>query len=948
VAPVKVMLLGPPRVERDGEPVAFDTRKAIALLAHLALVDRPRSRDALAELLWPGHDTDHARGALRRTLSTLRSAVGAGAVEAGRDRVRLVKAAGVEVDVDRFRSLVAAGAFEPAVALFRGEFLEGFGVRDAPAFDDWQRAEGDALERELAAALTGLADAAEAAGNLAGAIAHARRRLELDPLHEPAHRRLIRLFARGGDRAAALAQYRECVRTLSRELGVPPLEETTRLYEAISEGTFGPPDPPPAGLGRELRASAGAAVLAAGSSGDLAAAGAHAFRTGPLVGRDTDWRALTDAYEAVGPDGSVVLLEGEAGIGKTRLAEELLAHAAARGASTLRGRGYEEESGLAYGPLVEALRGRLRQERGWLDVVGDRALGEAARLVGELAEARQELAPPPPLDGPGAEARFLDGVWEVLTAAAAAGAAPGILLLDDVQWADEASLGLLAYGLRRLTARPLLVLLTWRTPYEHRLRNVVADAQRAGHGTVRRLERLSPAEVGELLGSAAASGRAERLYEETEGLPFLLVEYLVALRDAAVDPSAPAVASGVLSLPSGARDLLRARFDPVSETGRQVLAAAAVIGRSFDVETVRAVSGRGDEEAVAALEELVRRGLVREGAADYDFAHEQLRALAYEETSLARRRLLHGRAADALGRDRAAAAARHLALAGRDAEAAAAHARAADHARALYANAQALEHLDAALALGHPDPAPLHAQRGDLQTLLGDYASALGSYETAAAHGRSEALAGLEHRLGRLHHRRGDRALAEAHLQAALTAAPEDDLALRAEVHADLSLNADDGGDPVRAAALASQALTLAERAGDPRALGRAHNLLGVLATSRGALGEALAHLERSRALAEETGDLGARVAALNNLALARRAGAEFDRALELTRTALELCAAQGDRHREAALRNNLADLLHAAGRPDEAMDELKRAVTLFAEVGGDEPRPEVWKLARW
>ena len=600
---------------------------------------------------------------------------------------------------------------------------------------------------------------------------------------------------------------------------------------------------------------------------------------------------------------------------------------------------YEEESGLAYGPLVEALRGRLRRDRGWLDAVGDRALGETARLVGELAEARPGLATPPRLDGPGAEARFLDGVWEVL-AAAAAGAAPGVLLVDDVQWADEASLGLLAYGLRRLAGRPLLVLLTWRTPHGHRLRHVVADAQRAGRGTVRRLERLSPAEVGELLGASAAPAQAERLYEETEGLPFLLVEYLGALLDGTV-----------LSLPSGARELLRARFDPVSETGRQVLAAAAVIGRSFEVDTVRAVSGRGGEETVAALEELVRRGLVREGAADYDFAHEQLRALAYEETSLARRRLLHGRAADALGHEgpeRAAAAARHLALAGRDAEAATAHVRAADHARALYANGQALEHLEAALALGHPDPAPLHADRGDLQTLLGDYAGALASYETAAAHGRPEALAGLEHRLGRLYHRRGDRALAEAHLQAALAAAAEDDLALQAELHADLSLNADDGGDPGRAAELAGRALALAERAGDPRALGRTHNLLGVLATSRGALGEALEHLERSRALAEETGDLGARVAALNNLALARRGGDEPDRALELTRTALELCAAQGDRHREAALRNNLADLLHAAGRADEAMDELKRAVTLFAEVGGDEPQPEVWKLARW
>ena len=204
-------------------------------------------------------------------------------------------------------------------------------------------------------------------------------------------------------------------------------------------------------------------------------------------------------------------------------------------------------------------------------------------------------------------------------------------------------------------------------------------------------------------------------------MPFLLVEYLNSL---GADPD--------WALPAGARELLLARLEPVSETGRQVLAAAAVIGRSFAVDTVRAASGRGDEETVGALEELVRRGLVREGRYDYDFAHEQLRRLVAEETSLARRRLLHGRVADALPGPFAEIA-RHLQLAGRDAEAAAAYRRAAEHARSLFANAEALEHLRAALAVGDPEPASLHAAIGDLQTLQGEYAAALASYETAAA-----------------------------------------------------------------------------------------------------------------------------------------------------------------------------------------------------------------------
>ena len=134
VVPVSVMLLGPPRVEREGRPIAFDTRKAIALLAYLALGGRPRSRDVLAELLWPERDAEHARGALRRTLSAVRGAAGAEALETTRDRVAL--GAPVEVDVTRFRSLAAAGELQAAAELFRGDFMEGFGLRDSPAFED--------------------------------------------------------------------------------------------------------------------------------------------------------------------------------------------------------------------------------------------------------------------------------------------------------------------------------------------------------------------------------------------------------------------------------------------------------------------------------------------------------------------------------------------------------------------------------------------------------------------------------------------------------------------------------------------------------------------------------------------------------------------------------------------------------------------------------------------
>ena len=733
-----VRLLGPPQVLRDGAPVAFDTRKATALLAYLALSEGPRPRDTLADLLWPDADLARARGALRRTLSALRSVVGAERVEANRDHVRLVKGDGLEVDVDRFRTLRTSGDLEEAVRLFGGRFLDGFVVRDAPDFEEWADTEGEALQRELTTALRDLAATREAAGDLTGALELVEHWLALDPLHEPAHQSAIRLLAASGQRAAALVRYRDCVRVLSHELGVPPLRETTELYEAVNRGTFEMPATPPP-----------PAPAAAPSP-----AGEPSF-----VGRSAELEALVDVHAGIGSDGRVALVEGEPGVGRTRLAEELADALRRAGAVVVSGHGYDDEAGLAYGPVVEMLRTRLHADTTWVGDLDDLTLAEAARLVPELTADRR-VPEPPPLDGPGAESRFLASVWDALCAAvAASGSAPGVLLLDDAQSADEATLRLLSYGLRRLTGRPVLVMLVWATPAAHPLRQAAAVAARDG-GVVVGLRRLDEESVAEIAGSVLGPVEpdvVQRLWRTTEGVPQLLVEYL---RADATD-----------ELPAGVREVLEARLAPVSETGRQILAAAAVLGSSFDVETLRSVSGRTDEETVTALEEVVGRGLVRERASDYVFDHELVRTLVSDETSLARRRLLHGRAADVPGSP-SAVVARHLELAGRDAAAAAVYVEAAEQARLLFANEEALAHLRSALALGHLDKTRVLTSIADLQARLGDYAGALTSLEVAAAESGPADLATVEQALGRLQHRRGEFVLAESHLRAALAAAP--------------------------------------------------------------------------------------------------------------------------------------------------------------------------------
>jgi tetratricopeptide (TPR) repeat protein len=632
-----------------------------------------------------------------------------------------------------------------------------------------------------------------------------------------------------------------------------------------------------------------------------------------------------------------VAIEGETGIGKTRLAEELLDWARGQGAVAVGVRCFEQEAALEFGTAIELVRAAVRE--GSAADVDEAAAAEASRIVPELG-----TPPTPSLDDPGAQARFFDGLARTILSATA-GPRPAVLLVDDMHWADPPSLEVLAYALRRLRGHPVLVVSTWspeETPPEHPARLVLAAAAREGLARTVSPSRLRPEDVAELA-AGASDELVSRLYAETQGIPFFVVEYLDARADEGAD----------WPVPPGIRDVLEARIAASGELAAQVVAAGAVIGRSFTLETVRDVSGRGDDETVTALDELAGRGILAETEGAYDFRHEQTRRVAYERTSRGRRRLLHRRAAETLAARLDAAAlsatiAQHFRLAGRDPEAAVWFVAAGERARDLYANSEALAHFRDALALGHPDPAAVNEQIGDLSTLAGDYAGALSSYEAAAALAGPERLGPLEHRIGIVHRRRGEWLLAESSFDRALAVLGGGPKAERARLIADRSLNAHRLDRDDEAQALAEEALGLAAAAGDRRALAQAHNILGILATGRGDRAEARAQLGQSLELSAGD-DPAARAAALNNLALAHRAEGELELALELTEEALALCATVGDRHREAALANNAADLLNAAGRREEAIARVKTAVAIFAEVGEKGVmEPEIWKLVEW
>jgi DNA-binding SARP family transcriptional activator/predicted ATPase len=324
MAKLKLFLLGPPRLEREGVPLQFDTRKILALVAYVA-VSSPGSegervrRDSLITLLWPELEPSRARAVLRRNLSLLRKALEGEWLLVDRQTVGTDPKADFWLDVDHFVRLVHAwethghpqeqvcpqclANLEEAAALYQGDFLEGFGLRDSVEYDDWAFFQAEGLRQAFASALARLVHGHSAQGNAEAALPHARRWLALDPLHEPAHRQLMQLYARTGQRSAALRQYAECVRILDEELGLRPAEETTALYEQIRT------TPPGVVEGMELP------VRATPRRHNLPA------QATPFIGREEELAEMSTLLQD--PACRLLTLLGPGGIGKTRLALRL-------------------------------------------------------------------------------------------------------------------------------------------------------------------------------------------------------------------------------------------------------------------------------------------------------------------------------------------------------------------------------------------------------------------------------------------------------------------------------------------------------------------------------------------------------------------------------------------------------------------------------------------------
>lgn len=625
-------------------------RKAQALLAYLALpAGRAHPRDKLATLLWGDSPENQARNSLRQALFALRRTLPAGGVRAEGDAVALDPAA-VEVDVAAFERGLAEGtpaALAAAAQVYRGDLLAGLSVEGAAGFEEWLLGERERLRELALEALAKLLAHQRGAGQTDAAIQTALHLLGLDPLQEPAHRTLMRLYLEAGRRGAALRQYQACVSILQRELGAEPEADTQALYQSILRER--PPSSPGADPGVEPDPRRGRERRPPGPVTPPAqAVPPGAQRDTALVGRAGELARLGDALErALGGSGQLVAVRGEAGIGKSRLVAEFLA-AAGRRAAVVTGRSYESEQILPFGPWVDALRAAgVAAADDLHHQLGPVFCRELARLLPDLA-GRGDTAETGPVD----YRQLFECVARTLGHLAARH--PLVVILEDVHWADEMSARLLAFVARRLEAWPILALVTAREEEladTAALRQALEELQREQRVTTLALGPLSRDETHSLVRALARAGTdeaglarlGEQVWTASEGNPFVAVETVRAVTEGAALGEGPR-----LRLPARVLEIVGRRLGRLSERAQALAAVAAVIGRDFEFALLQRAAGLGEEETAAGVEELVRRRVLHGVGERFDFTHDRLRAAVDAGLLSPRRVLIHRRIAATL------------------------------------------------------------------------------------------------------------------------------------------------------------------------------------------------------------------------------------------------------------------------------------------------------------
>jgi DNA-binding SARP family transcriptional activator len=688
-----IRLLGALEVEVDGEQVALPPGKPRSLFAWLALHPGPHARRELAGRFWPEVLDSSGRASLRSALWALRSALGPAGTQLEATREQVGLATPLQTDHEEFRRLIGAGDPAAAIALCRGRLLSDLD-------DEWVLEAREEHERELSTVLAELAAGAAARDDRTAAVGWARRRLALDPLSEEAARDLMRVLSTSGDRAGVLATYERLRERFRSELGISPSAETRALARDLSRGEVPGPQP-----------------LAAAEP-DLLGNAALLTDALPFTGRIAELEALVEAWrQARRGRGGIAAVTGEAGIGKTRIAAKLIETARVEGATIASCAALDLGGGPPFGLWAELLR----------DLVG--AYGappEDLPWVADLARLSPQLQgalPPTPPSSPQLErVRLFEATVAMLEWAARK--RPCLLLFEDVHTADPASLELVAYVARRLPRLPVLIMLTRRDlPARAEVDSLLHRLPL--HGIAVREIELGPLPAGDM----------RRLVRTAEDLEAEQVERVVAMADGnpllAVE-AARAIAGGREGPTESLGRAVRATAAALDEGARLLAELLAVAGRAVDrAEVERLLSARPTAAATAAIE----TGLIVARSGRLAYRHALLREAVYAGLPEPRRAELHERFGAMLAEGgssrRAAEAARHLLLAGRE-EAAVDHLeRAAEDARSVTAYAEAAEFLKEAARIA-PDRASVLEELAEVEAWRGQREAAL------AAFGRAE------------------------------------------------------------------------------------------------------------------------------------------------------------------------------------------------------------------
>ncbi len=638
---LSILLLGQPQILRDDKPLSLTRRKSRALVYYLAAHPRPLSREHLLAFFWPDLERPAAQQTLRTTLHGLRKALGDSLVVED-DTIAL----NADVDARRFETNFPPQFRRPTSNLqssqtpeaerrglisnlrpYRADFLDGFTLPDSPAFDDWAAIERERYRRLAMRGLMQLSQLHEADQNFAEALDTLDRALAFDSLQEDLQRAAMRLHYLAGDRAGAIRRYDSLRRLLDEEMGVPPMAETRTLYDAIINDKL---PAPPANQARIPITNYQLPI----------------FPALPFTGREAELQILQEAMAAR----KLALLEGEPGIGKTRLAHEFIG---AENPIALVGVAHELEHALPYQPIIEALRGLLARTD-WPALLAALHANLPAVWLAEVARLLPELetpSPEPPAASPADESRLWEGLHQFLLALA--GQHPVVLFLDDLQWADASTLALLGYLARQATPASIFCLAAARAVAPRSpLAALLQMLTREDRLTRLALHRLDPNAVAAIAHSLHIQPLADWLVYTSEGNPYVLAELIRYASENKLLQDLSALTYSAI-VPPTIYSLIESRLSRLSDPARRMLDAAVAAGREFEFDVVYRAAGLSETAALDALDELRAAALVHPAKDDptgrfYTFDHTLTMEVAYRNVGETRHRLLHRRIAEVL------------------------------------------------------------------------------------------------------------------------------------------------------------------------------------------------------------------------------------------------------------------------------------------------------------